>query len=86
MATQDQINTYIGAIVDAALANNLQPTDLAAIVTIGALTTQISKLEAKAQNLQAEQDAAVSEKQAAIQAVNEAKAAIQAQLRTLSGS
>lgn len=86
MATQQQIDTYIGAIVDAALTNNLQPTDLAVIVTIGALTTQISKLEAQAQNLLAEQDVAVAEKQAAIQALNEAKAAIQAHLRQLSGS
>lgn len=86
MATQQQTDAYIGAIVDAALANSLVPADLAAIVIIGGLTTQISKLEAQAQNIQAASDADVAEKQAAIAAINEAKAAIQAQLRALSGS
>jgi hypothetical protein len=85
MATQEQIAEYIGAMVGAAIANGLRPADLAAIVTIGGITTKISAANAQIETLQDELDAAVAAKQAAITAVNNAKAALQEQLKLVVG-
>lgn len=78
MATQEQINEYIGAMVAAAIASGLEPSDLAAIVTIGGITTKISAANAQIETPQDELDAAVA-------AINEEKAALQTQLKTAVG-
>ncbi len=85
MPTTEQINEYISAMVAAAIANGLEPSDLAAIVTIGGITTKISAANAQIETLQDELDAAVAAKQAAITAINEAKSALQAQLKEAVG-
>lgn len=85
MATQEQINEYIGAMVAVAIASGLEPSDLAAIVTIGGITTKISAANAQIETLQDELDAAVAAKQTAIAAINEEKAALQTQLKTAVG-
>lgn len=85
MPTQEQVNEYIGAMVAAAIAGGLEPSDLAAIVTIGGITTKISAANAQIETLQDELDAAVAEKQAAITAINEQKAELQSQLKAAVG-
>lgn len=85
MPTQEQINEYISAMVAAAIAGGLEPSDLAAIVTIGGITTKISAANAQIETPQDELDAAVAAKQAAITTVNNAKAALQEQLKQAVG-
>lgn len=85
MPTQEQINEYISAMVAAAIAGGLEPSDLAAIVTIGGITTKISAANAQIETLQDELDAAVTAKRDAISAVNEQKAALQAALKAAVG-
>lgn len=85
MPTQEQIDTYISAMVAAAIASGLEPSDLAAIVTIGGITTKISAANVQIETLQDELDAAVASKQAAIATVNNAKAALQEQLKQAVG-
>jgi hypothetical protein len=86
MPTTEQINTYISAMVAAALASGLEPSDLAAIVTIGGITTKISAVNAEIETLQDELDAGVVEKREAIAAKNTIKAALQAQLKEVVGA
>lgn len=85
MPTQEQINEYIGAMVAAAIAAGMQPADLAAIVTIGSITTKISAINAQIETLQDELDDGVTAKQTAIAAANNAKAVLQAQLKAAVG-
>jgi preprotein translocase subunit YajC len=85
MPTTEQINEYISAMVAAAIASGLEPSDLAAIVTIGGITTKISAANAQIETLQDELDAAVAVKQAAIATVNNAKATLQEQLKQAVG-
>lgn len=85
MPTQEQINEYITAMVAAAISAGLQPSDLAAIVTIGGITTQISKINAQIELQQDAFDEQRSEHQDAVATLNTQKATLQAQLKAVVG-
>lgn len=85
MPTTEQINEYISAMVAAAIAAGLQPSDLAAIVTIGGITTAISKINAQIEVAQDAFDDQRSEHQDAVAALTAQRATLQAQLRTVVG-
>ncbi len=84
-ATAAEFVAYLGALVGAAVTAYLEPSDVGAIVSIGGITTKISAANAQIETLQDELDAGVATKQAAITAINEAKAALQAQLKEAVG-
>lgn len=86
MPTTEQINEYIGAMVAAAIAGGLEPSDLAAIVTIGGITTKISAVNAQIESAVDAFDEQRSEHQNAVAALNAAKAALQTQLKEAVGS
>lgn len=85
MPTQEQITEYISAMVAAALASGLEPSDLAAIVSIGGITTKISAINAQIESAQDAFDEQRSDHQDAVAALNVQKAALQAQLKEVVG-
>ena len=84
-ATAAEFAAYLGALVGAAHMAQLTPQDVGAIVSVGGITTKISAANAQIETLQDELDAAVAVKQAAITAVNNAKATLQEQLKAVVG-
>lgn len=85
MPTQEQVNEYISAMVAAAIAGGLQPSDLAAIVTIGGITTKISAINAQIESAQDAFDTQRSDHQDAVAALNVQKEALQSQLKEVVG-
>lgn len=84
-ATAAEFAAYLGALVGAAVDANLEASDVAAIISVGGITTQISAINAQIEKKQDERASANGIFDADVTALVTQRTALQAALKTVVG-